>query len=218
MKSTLLAIYSSTGYFESISMVQEVFFQYIDSDFSSGKFSWLHLWILFQSIIFILFGRGFSMVYTLDFYFSSMGAQLCPALSDPMDCSPPGSSVHGTLQARILDWVAFSSSRVYSRPRDQTCVSCTVEPPLSIVFSSIYLWFIPNFLLFHFAFFSILFSAVSILPWVLKCILISIIVFLLFSVQIISFHFSSALFLWAFPFFCVWFPTKVKHLKFSSAT
>ena len=153
--STLLAIYYSSGYFESISMVQDVFFQYIDSGFRSRKFSWLHLWILFQSIIFIVFGRGFSMVYTLDFYFSSMGAQLCPALCDPMDWRPPGSSVHGTLQARILEWVAFSSSRGYSRPRDQTCVSCTVEPPLSIVFFSIHLWLVPNFLLFHFAVFSI---------------------------------------------------------------
>ena len=34
-------------------------------------------------------------------------AQLCPTLCDPMDCSPPGSSVHGIIQARILDWVAI---------------------------------------------------------------------------------------------------------------
>ena len=37
--------------------------------------------------------------------------QLCPTLYDPMDCSPPGSSVHGILQARILEWVAMPSSR-----------------------------------------------------------------------------------------------------------
>ena len=36
--------------------------------------------------------------------------QLCQTLCDPMDCSPPGSSVHGILQARILEWVAISSS------------------------------------------------------------------------------------------------------------
>ena len=36
--------------------------------------------------------------------------QSCPTLRDPMDCSPPGSSVHGILQARILEWVAISSS------------------------------------------------------------------------------------------------------------
>ena len=37
---------------------------------------------------------------------------------DPMDCSPPGSSVHGILQARILEWVTISSSRGSFRPRD----------------------------------------------------------------------------------------------------
>ena len=51
-------------------------------------------------------------------------AQLCPTLCDPKGCNLPGSSVHGILQARILEWVATSSSRGSSRPRAQTCVSC----------------------------------------------------------------------------------------------
>ena len=38
--------------------------------------------------------------------------QLCPTFCNPMDCSPPGSSVHGILQARILEWVAVPFSRV----------------------------------------------------------------------------------------------------------
>ena len=45
-------------------------------------------------------------------------------LCDPTDCSPPGSSVHGTLQTRILDWVAMPSSKRSSSPKDQTSVSC----------------------------------------------------------------------------------------------
>ena len=49
---------------------------------------------------------------------------LRPTLCDPMDYSPPGSSVHGILQARILEWVAISFSRGSSWPRDQTQVSC----------------------------------------------------------------------------------------------
>ena len=49
--------------------------------------------------------------------------QSCLTLCDPMDCSPPGSSVHGILQARILEWVSLSSSRGSSQPRDQTQVS-----------------------------------------------------------------------------------------------
>ena len=53
-----------------------------------------------------------------------MYAQSCLTLFDPMDCSSPGSSVHGIFQARILEWVAISSSRGFSWPRDQTHVSC----------------------------------------------------------------------------------------------
>ena len=45
-------------------------------------------------------------------------AQSCLALCDPMDYSPPGSSVDGILQARILEWVAMPSSRGSSRPKD----------------------------------------------------------------------------------------------------
>ena len=50
--------------------------------------------------------------------------QLCLTLCDPMDCSPPGSSVHGILQARRLGRVAISFSRRSSQPRDQTRASC----------------------------------------------------------------------------------------------
>ena len=48
--------------------------------------------------------------------------QSCPTLCDPMDCSPPGPSVHGILQARILKWVAIPSSSKSSQPRDRTQV------------------------------------------------------------------------------------------------
>ena len=61
---------------------------------------------------------------------SDKSLQLC----DPVDCSPPGSSVHGILEARILAWVAMLSFRGSSRPSDQTRVPClaggffTAEP------------------------------------------------------------------------------------------
>ena len=55
---------------------------------------------------------------------SQLVAQLCPTLCDPMDCSPPDSSVHGISQARILEWVAIPFSRGSSQPRDWTQVSC----------------------------------------------------------------------------------------------
>ena len=56
-------------------------------------------------------------------YSESEVAQSCPTLCDPMDCSPPGSTVHGILQAKVLEWVASSFSRGSSWPRDRTQVS-----------------------------------------------------------------------------------------------
>ena len=49
--------------------------------------------------------------------------QSCPTLCDPMDCSLPGSSIHGIFQSSVLEWVAISFSRVSNRPRDGTQVS-----------------------------------------------------------------------------------------------
>ena len=52
-------------------------------------------------------------------------AQSCLTLCDPTDCNPPGSSVCGLLQARILGWLAMPSSRRSSQPRDPTQASCS---------------------------------------------------------------------------------------------
>ena len=86
---------------------------------------------------------GLARLASLSLYFdlkilkamSCLVTQLYLTLSDPMDCSPPGSPVHGISQARILKWVASSFSRGSSRSRDRTRVSCitggffTAEPP-----------------------------------------------------------------------------------------
>ena len=58
---------------------------------------------------------------------SVLVTQSCLTLCNPMDCSPPGSSVHGILQARILEWVAFPFNRGSSQPTDQTWVSWIAE-------------------------------------------------------------------------------------------
>ena len=50
-------------------------------------------------------------------------AQSCLTPCSPLDCSPPGFSVHGIPQVRTLEWVVISCSRVFSPPRDQTCIS-----------------------------------------------------------------------------------------------
>ena len=59
-------------------------------------------------------------VYT----YSNSCDQFCPTLCSLIDYSLPGTSVHGLVQARILEWIAISSSRGSSQPRDQTRVSC----------------------------------------------------------------------------------------------
>ena len=56
-----------------------------------------------------------------------LGIQSCLILCDPVDCHPPGSSVHRILQARILEWVAILFSRESSQPKDQTQVSCIAD-------------------------------------------------------------------------------------------
>ena len=49
--------------------------------------------------------------------------QSCLTLCEPMDCSPPSSSVHGILQTRTLEWITMPSSRGPSESRDQTHIS-----------------------------------------------------------------------------------------------
>jgi len=79
----------------------------------------------------ILKSRGITLLIKIHvvkaMFFSSvcvLVAQLYLTLWDPIDCSLPGSSVHGILQARILEWVALPSSRGSSQPRDWTWLSC----------------------------------------------------------------------------------------------
>ena len=73
----------------------------------------------------------------------------CPTLCNPMDYSPPGSSVHAILQARILEWVAMPSSRQSSQTRDRTHSSCSsciasrlviAEPPGKHTHTHIYIY------------------------------------------------------------------------------
>ena len=84
-----------------------------------------HIW-LFVTPWTIACQAPLSMGFSRKEYCSGLA---CP---HPGDCSPPGSSVHGILQARIVEWFAISSSRGSSRPRDQTCVSSS--PSLSSKF------------------------------------------------------------------------------------
>ena len=98
--------------------------------FNQRVFEWINEWMtwLFSGEK-LNYERAFRVTPMKNFVQSlvkvkeSEVAQLCPTLCDPMDCSPPGSSIHGILQARVLEWVAISFSRWSSRPRDWTWVS-----------------------------------------------------------------------------------------------
>ena len=73
--------------------------------------------------LFPVLSRFFS--FTFDGMCVGSVVQSCPTLGNLMDGSLPGSSVHGILQARILEWVAIPFSRRSSQTKDQTWVSCT---------------------------------------------------------------------------------------------
>ena len=84
--------------------------------------SW-HCLFFYEGSLLSLFSYWFMELL----YMCLLVAQLYLTLCDPTDCSPPGSSVHGILQARILEWIAFSFSRGSSQPRDWTWVSCVAD-------------------------------------------------------------------------------------------
>ena len=79
--------------------------------------------------------------------FFFLAAQLCQPLCEPVDCSPPGSSAQGISQARILEWVAISSSRRSPqsryRPSSPALVGgfFTTEPPGKLIFSICFIFF-----------------------------------------------------------------------------
>ena len=89
---------------------------------------------------------------TLEHNVCAWSLESCQTVGDTMDCSPPGSSVHGILQAQILEWVAMPSSRGSSQSRDRTHVSfvfCiagelftaeSLGKPLNIVYLFIYIF------------------------------------------------------------------------------
>ena len=70
-------------------------------------------------------GDGFTTGECIEYHWPVcwLVTQSCPTLCNPVDCGPPGSAVHGILQARILEWVASSLSRISSWPRNRTRVS-----------------------------------------------------------------------------------------------
>ena len=89
-------------------------------------------------------------------------AQSCPTLCNPMGCSPPDSSVHGVLQARILEWVAIPFSRRSSQSRDWTWVSCIAGHQRRVLHSRSLLFI---YFLYQSFQFSCLVVSNSVTPW-----------------------------------------------------
>ena len=94
-----------------------------------GKMSQLLVLLHLYHVICLLFGKIVKCTNTEHILHIITGesesevAQSCPTLCDPMPCRLPGSSLHGILQARVLEWVAISFSRGSSQPRDRNQVS-----------------------------------------------------------------------------------------------
>ena len=71
--------------------------------------------------------KSFLNIILICYWGGGLVTQSCLTLCDPMDYSLPGSSVRGTLQARILEWVAMPSSKGSSQPGDRAHISCIVD-------------------------------------------------------------------------------------------
>ena len=92
----------------------------------SRQESWCHCLLLLCAYV-CVYIYTHTHTHTHTYIYTGLCApllQLCLTLWDPMDCSPPGSSVHGILQARILEWVTMPFSRESPQPTDQTGISC----------------------------------------------------------------------------------------------
>ena len=102
------------GWFHKHLIGYKVYFIVFSSQNSAHLWTYLFGWVLFP-LPFVLFLKNWKVKVT----------QSCLTLCDPMDYSLPSSSIHGILQARVLEWVAISFSRGSSWPGDWTQVSCT---------------------------------------------------------------------------------------------
>ena len=118
-KQTMVYPYSRILLIERNKPLIQNYFKWSQKYYAEWKKEDSLIWLLFDSISMkLLKGQNLQWLRTCSVQFSSV-AQSCPTLCDPVDCSPPGSSVHGILQPEIPEWV--SSSRGASWPR----VSCT---------------------------------------------------------------------------------------------
>ena len=117
-------------WFVSVMVYSELFWNHLRS--IAGLSKWVIVPMLFQNSSYLSCHvlhvattlLKYLLLVTVSVCRTVLVAQSCLTLCDPMDCSLPGFSVHGILQAGILEWTAIPFSRGTSQPRDQTLVSC----------------------------------------------------------------------------------------------
>ena len=97
--------------FDIEAILAHLIFNLSESVISINRKLWLSTW-------------SFSILFECAAAAAAKLLQSCLTLGNPIVDSPPGSPVPGILQARILEWVAMSSSRGSFQPRDQACISC----------------------------------------------------------------------------------------------
>ena len=114
-----VAVENST--LDGVALLQHLTSKFTDT-FHLHRFNCMHHVFLWSRVkIPIIMSHHF---YSPGFCSCCLVAKSHLTLCDPMDCSSPGSSIHGISQARILEWVPISFSRGSSQTRDWTCISC----------------------------------------------------------------------------------------------
>ena len=108
-----MSLYCVPHYFQR---AETPFYEWLQHFFHTAVTEWVRRWS--DSSLPLYFSLPHSLIY------SHTGNFYQERSSDPVDCSSPGSSAHGILQARVLEWVAISFSRGSSPPRDWTQISC----------------------------------------------------------------------------------------------
>ena len=142
-------IWTNAELFYSLKLGQTWYYViFICISLASGEADFIYLYIAVFIFLDIFISYNIRELYICA---CAKSLQSCLTLCDPTDCSPPGSSVHGLLQARILEWVAIPFSSRSFPFRDQTWLSCTADRFFTIWATIVFIFFI-GYLYFLFSF------------------------------------------------------------------
>ena len=106
------------------SLVGYILWSHKESDSTEHARTHLFLCVFMCVYIHMIYNYNFCVYIYIYMCICVLVVQFCPAPCSHTDCSPPGSSVHGIFQTRILEWISIPFSKGSSQPRNQTWVSC----------------------------------------------------------------------------------------------